>query len=201
MSEPTNEKGAGGDAPTPLRLSVAKSPARHQANSMMTASTARLSPGLALIFLTAPSRSARRMFSIFMASTTHKRVARLDFLALGDVDGLDQARHGAEQQLRGVGGGLLRHQGGERRLALGVDVGLALDAAIGEVVAVEDRANLHGDVLVAAPCRSRPARPATSPTAARACRGLALAVEERDLDRRRPAPASTSTATLRRRRP
>src|SRR5262249_20097325 len=42
---------------------------RH-ANSMITASTARLSPGLALITLTTPSRSARKTFSIFMASTT-----------------------------------------------------------------------------------------------------------------------------------
>src|SRR4029077_10411320 len=42
----------------------------HHADSMMTASTARLSPALALIFLTRAFRSARRMFSIFMASTT-----------------------------------------------------------------------------------------------------------------------------------
>ena len=41
-----------------------------QANSKMTASTARLSPGLALIFLTVPSISARSTFSIFIASTT-----------------------------------------------------------------------------------------------------------------------------------
>ena len=43
---------------------------RNQANSRITASTARLSPALAATFLTLPSRSARRMFSIFMASTT-----------------------------------------------------------------------------------------------------------------------------------
>jgi len=41
-----------------------------QANSMMTASTARLSPGAALIFSIVQSNSARRMFSIFIASTT-----------------------------------------------------------------------------------------------------------------------------------
>ena len=39
-------------------------------NSMITASTARLSPGLALILATVPSRSARNTFSIFIASTT-----------------------------------------------------------------------------------------------------------------------------------
>src|SRR5262249_30891351 len=44
--------------------------AARQANSMITASTARLSPGLALIALMTPSRSARSTFSIFMASTT-----------------------------------------------------------------------------------------------------------------------------------
>ena len=46
-------------------------PGLHRAysNSMMTASTARLSPGPALIFATTPRRSARRMFSIFIAST------------------------------------------------------------------------------------------------------------------------------------
>ena len=38
-------------------------------NSMITASTARLSPGAALIALTTQSRSARSTFSIFMAST------------------------------------------------------------------------------------------------------------------------------------
>ena len=37
---------------------------------MITASTARLSPGLALIGFTVPSRSARSTFSIFIASTT-----------------------------------------------------------------------------------------------------------------------------------
>src|SRR5205085_5466553 len=41
-----------------------------QANSNITASTARLSPGLALMVLTTPSRSARKTFSIFIASTT-----------------------------------------------------------------------------------------------------------------------------------
>src|SRR5262249_55101781 len=41
-----------------------------QANSRMTASTGRLSPTLAWIVFTTPSRSARRTFSIFMASTT-----------------------------------------------------------------------------------------------------------------------------------
>lgn len=48
-------------------------PAKHYANSRMTASTARLSPAFAAIFWTLPSRSAFRMFSIFMAST----IARL----------------------------------------------------------------------------------------------------------------------------
>ena len=42
---------------------------RHQANSMMVASTARLSPSLAWILEMVPSRSARSTFSIFMAST------------------------------------------------------------------------------------------------------------------------------------
>src|SRR4029450_10373089 len=39
-------------------------------NSRMMASTARLSPGLAFVLLTVPAFSARRMFSIFIASTT-----------------------------------------------------------------------------------------------------------------------------------
>ena len=39
-------------------------------NSMITSSTARLSPGAAFRAATTPSRSARRIFSIFMASTT-----------------------------------------------------------------------------------------------------------------------------------
>src|SRR5262249_54983859 len=39
------------------------------ANSMITASTAMLSPGRTLIDFTTPSRSARSTFSIFMAST------------------------------------------------------------------------------------------------------------------------------------
>src|SRR5262245_33125512 len=39
-------------------------------NSRITASTARLSPFLAWIFFTTPSRSARSTFSIFIASTT-----------------------------------------------------------------------------------------------------------------------------------
>ena len=38
-------------------------------NSMMTSSTAIESPALALIFRTTPCRSARRTFSIFIAST------------------------------------------------------------------------------------------------------------------------------------
>ena len=37
---------------------------------MMTASTARLSPSLAMMALTVASRSARNTFSIFIASTT-----------------------------------------------------------------------------------------------------------------------------------
>ena len=37
---------------------------------MITASTATLSPGLTLIFSITPSRSARKIFSIFIASTT-----------------------------------------------------------------------------------------------------------------------------------
>src|SRR5579871_2320736 len=41
-----------------------------QANSRITASTARLSPFLAKTALMVPSRSARSTFSIFMASTT-----------------------------------------------------------------------------------------------------------------------------------
>src|SRR5689334_4221958 len=40
------------------------------ANSMITASTARLSPGFTLIAFTTASRSARSTFSIFIASTT-----------------------------------------------------------------------------------------------------------------------------------
>src|SRR5690606_6708569 len=43
----------------------------HQASSTITWSTERLSPDLAWIFATLPSRSARRMFIIFIASTTH----------------------------------------------------------------------------------------------------------------------------------
>ncbi len=39
---------------------------------MITASTATLSPGLTRMFLMVPSRSARRIFSIFMASITAK---------------------------------------------------------------------------------------------------------------------------------
>ena len=38
-------------------------------NSMITSSTLRLAPGAAAIFFTRPLRSARRMFSIFIAST------------------------------------------------------------------------------------------------------------------------------------
>ena len=41
----------------------------HHSNSRITSSTARLSPALALIFETLPFFSARRMFSIFIAST------------------------------------------------------------------------------------------------------------------------------------
>src|SRR4029077_6708554 len=43
---------------------------RHHSNSRMTWSTATLSPGLARIRAMRPSRSARNMFSIFIASTT-----------------------------------------------------------------------------------------------------------------------------------
>src|SRR5262245_1426825 len=42
----------------------------HHLNSRITASTLRLSPGLALILATVASRSAFSTFSIFMASTT-----------------------------------------------------------------------------------------------------------------------------------
>ena len=38
---------------------------------MITSSTARLSPGPALILVTTAFFSARRMFSIFIASTVH----------------------------------------------------------------------------------------------------------------------------------
>ena len=41
-----------------------------QSNSMMTASTARLSPVFASTFFTRPAFSARRIFSIFIASIT-----------------------------------------------------------------------------------------------------------------------------------
>ena len=41
-------------------------------NSMITSSTAKLSPALAFIFDTFPFFSARRMFSIFIASIVHK---------------------------------------------------------------------------------------------------------------------------------
>ena len=54
-------------------LSLRTSPRRacwlNQTNSKITASTARLSPGLALTLLTVASHSARRIFSIFIAST------------------------------------------------------------------------------------------------------------------------------------
>jgi len=76
-------------------------------------------------------------------------VARLHLLAFARMDGLDQARHGAEQELRHVGRGLHRHQRRQLGLALGVDVNRRLDAAIGERRAVEDRAHLHRDVLAA----------------------------------------------------
>src|SRR6516165_3141901 len=60
--------------------------ARH-ANSMITASTARLSPGLALIAFTTPSRSARKTFSIFIASTTASvSPALTSWPSLTDID-------------------------------------------------------------------------------------------------------------------
>src|SRR5690349_12594985 len=56
--------------PAPGRAQSVLGGARHgHSNSMMTASTARLSPLRAWIALTLPSRSARRTFSIFIAST------------------------------------------------------------------------------------------------------------------------------------
>ena len=45
--------------------------ANRYSNTMMVASTARLSPGSARSSATVQSRSARKIFSIFMASTTH----------------------------------------------------------------------------------------------------------------------------------
>ena len=44
--------------------------ARGQSSSRITWSTARLSPAAALTVFTTPAFSARRMFSIFIASTT-----------------------------------------------------------------------------------------------------------------------------------
>ncbi len=56
---------------TSLRLVPLPVPGRSSySNSKITASTARLSPGLASTFFTTPAFSARRMFSIFIASTT-----------------------------------------------------------------------------------------------------------------------------------
>ena len=81
MSEPTNEKGAGGDAPAPLRLSVAKSPARRHANSMITASTARLSPGLALTLDHAVALGAQDVLHLHGLDDA-QRLARLDLLRL-----------------------------------------------------------------------------------------------------------------------
>ena len=92
---------------------------------MITASTARLSPGLALTDLTTAVALGAQDVLHLHGLDHAQRLAGLDLLAGGDVDRLDQARHRAEQQLGGVGRGLLRHQGRQRRLALGVDVGLA----------------------------------------------------------------------------
>src|SRR5690606_13858758 len=55
----------------PHRLLRLRRHDRCYSNSMITSSTASVSPGLQLILATTPSRSARRMFSIFIASTTH----------------------------------------------------------------------------------------------------------------------------------
>ena len=70
------------------------------------------------------------------------------------------ARHRAEQELRGVGLLLDQHQRRKLGLALGQHPDRNLDALIGDVIAVEDRADLHeGGLAVDGPLPHRIAEP------------------------------------------
>src|SRR6476660_249746 len=67
-------------------------------------------------------------------------LAGFDLLADRDRDRDDQARHRTQHLLAAVGLFLRRHQARERGFRLGVDIGLGLDAPIGQRETVERRA-------------------------------------------------------------
>ena len=132
-----------------------------QANSKMTASTARLSPGLALIFLTVPSISARRTFSIFIASTTATVSPALT--SCPSLTAIDTTRPGIghDDLLAGVARLSHRHQPRVAGLALGIDICARLDATVGQRKTIRDRAHLNGRRM--AVNRSAPDRRARLP--------------------------------------
>ena len=74
-----------------------------------------------------------------------ERLARLDRIALVDGDGDDEAGHGAEQQVRGIGRLLLRHQGREFGDARGIDADVEIDAVVAEIEAAGDGADLEDE--------------------------------------------------------
>jgi len=116
-----------------------------QANSTITASTARLSPGLALTFFTVPSIfGAQHVFHLHGFNHRHG-FAGLHFLAFLDGDGDDQARHRTQHEFGGVGRLFHRHQPRISGFDLGVDVNLRLDALISERKAVRNSPYLHRD--------------------------------------------------------
>ena len=113
---------------------------------MITASTASESPSLARIAFTVASRSAFEHVLHFHRLDDAELLSRLDLLPNLDGDRLDEARHRAKQEARAVGALALDHQRRELRLAAGIDARVDADPGMGERIAVEDRAHLHGDV-------------------------------------------------------
>ena len=86
---------------TPGKLWDMAKQGHDHSNSMITSSTARLSPGPAFTLATTPFFSARRMLHLHRLDRA-QRLAFLHFLAHFDIDLHDQAGHRTEQHFRRI---------------------------------------------------------------------------------------------------